>query len=37
VTWPSFGDSARVLSLMSPQPQVETDSASKHNCSFWAA
>ena len=37
VPWPSFGDSARVLSLVSPQPQVETDSASKHHCSFWAA
>jgi para-nitrobenzyl esterase len=37
VPWPSFGDGAHVLSLVTPQPQVETDSASQHHCSFWAA
>jgi para-nitrobenzyl esterase len=37
VPWPSFDASAQMLSLVPPQPQVETDFASKHNCSFWAA
>jgi hypothetical protein len=32
--WPSF-DIAHVMSLV-PQPQVETDFASRHHCSFWA-
>jgi para-nitrobenzyl esterase len=35
--WPSFGQGARVLSLVTPQPQVESNFASTHNCSFWAA
>jgi para-nitrobenzyl esterase len=35
--WPSFGDSAHVLSLVPPQPQVEPKSVSKHHCSFWSA
>jgi para-nitrobenzyl esterase len=35
VAWPSF-DAAHVMPLV-PQPQVETDFASKHHCSFWAA
>jgi para-nitrobenzyl esterase len=34
--WPSF-DVAHVMSLVPPQPQVETDFAMKHHCSFWAA
>jgi para-nitrobenzyl esterase len=34
--WPSFSDGARVLSLV-PQPQVGTDFAAAHHCSFWAA
>jgi para-nitrobenzyl esterase len=34
--WPSF-DVAHVMSLVPPQPQVETDFASRHHCSFWAA
>ena len=37
VTWPSFDDSAHVTSLVPPQPQVETDFAARHHCSFWAA
>ena len=37
VPWPSFDSSARVLSLELPRPQVETNFASKHHCSFWAA
>jgi para-nitrobenzyl esterase len=35
--WPSFGDGARVMSLVPPQPQVETDFAAAHHCSFWSA
>ena len=34
--WPSFNDRAQVLSLESPQPQVDTSFASRHHCSFWA-
>ncbi len=37
VPWPSFNDSARALSLELPQPQVDTNFASRHHCSFWAA
>jgi para-nitrobenzyl esterase len=33
--WPSF-DIVHVMSLV-PQPQVETDFASRHHCLFWAA
>ena len=36
VPWPSF-DVAHVMSLVPPQPQIETDFASRHHCSFWAA
>jgi para-nitrobenzyl esterase len=35
--WPAFGDSAQMLSLVPPQPQLETDFASRHHCAFWAA
>jgi para-nitrobenzyl esterase len=37
VPWPAFGDSAQMLSLMPPQPQLETDFAARHHCAFWAA
>ena len=39
VPWPAFGgaDSAQMLSLVPPQPEIETDFASSHHCSFWAA
>jgi para-nitrobenzyl esterase len=39
VPWPAFSGagSAQMLSLMPPQPQIETDFASRHNCAFWAA
>ncbi len=39
VPWPAFGgaDSAQMLSLVPPQPQIETDFSSRHHCSFWAA
>ena len=36
IPWPSFNDSAQVLSLKSPQPQVDTSFATTHHCSFWA-
>ena len=35
--WPSFADGAQVMSLVPPQPQVETDFAAAHHCAFWAA
>jgi para-nitrobenzyl esterase len=35
VPWPFFDD-AHVLSLVPPQPEIETDFASRHHCSFWA-
>jgi para-nitrobenzyl esterase len=36
--WPSFtaGDQ-RALSLVPPRPQLETDYAAEHHCSFWSA
>jgi para-nitrobenzyl esterase len=39
VPWPAFGgaDSAQMLSLVPPRPQLETDFASRHHCAFWAA
>ena len=39
VPWPAFGSagSAQMLSLVPPQPQMETDFAARHHCAFWAA
>jgi para-nitrobenzyl esterase len=39
VSWPAFGhaDRGSLLSLVPPQPQLETDFAASHHCSFWAA
>jgi para-nitrobenzyl esterase len=37
VRWPSFDESAAALSLVTPQPRLETNSAAIHHCSFWAA
>jgi para-nitrobenzyl esterase len=39
VPWPAFGgkDSAQILSLAPPQPQIETDFSARHHCTFWAA
>ena len=37
VPWPSFNTSSQVLSLVEPQPEVDSSFASAHNCSFWAA
>jgi para-nitrobenzyl esterase len=34
VSWPSF-DGVTMMSLVPPQPQVVTDFASRHHCSFW--
>ena len=37
VPWRSFNAGSTVLSLESPQPQLESNFASTHHCSFWAA
>jgi para-nitrobenzyl esterase len=38
VPWPAFSTgSAQMLSLVPPQPQLETDFAARHHCAFWAA
>ncbi len=37
VPWPSINTSSAVLSLIQPQPQLESNFASIHHCSFWAA
>jgi len=37
VPWPAFGTDNRMLSLVPPQPQLETDFAARHHCGFWAA
>jgi para-nitrobenzyl esterase len=34
--WPAFDGGAHMLSLVPPQPRVDTDFASTHHCSFWA-
>jgi para-nitrobenzyl esterase len=35
--WPAFGNSAQMLSLLPPQPQLQTNFATRHHCAFWAA
>jgi para-nitrobenzyl esterase len=35
--WPAFNGTSDVLSLLEPQPQVDANFATAHNCSFWAA
>jgi para-nitrobenzyl esterase len=35
--WPAFDASAQMMSLVPPQPQVETSFATNHHCAFWAA
>ena len=38
VPWPAFGAAGpNVVSLVTPQPHVETDFASRHHCSLWTA
>jgi para-nitrobenzyl esterase len=37
VPWPSIGSSSKVLSINSPQPQLDPQFATEHHCAFWAA
>jgi para-nitrobenzyl esterase len=37
VHWPSFSDEGNGISLVTPQPQIDSDFAVRHHCSFWAA
>jgi para-nitrobenzyl esterase len=37
VQWPSFGDGGNGVLLVTPQPQIDSDFAVRHHCSFWAA
>jgi para-nitrobenzyl esterase len=39
LSWPSTGgaDRAQVMSLATPQPQLESDASALHHCTFWAA
>jgi para-nitrobenzyl esterase len=37
VPWPSFNIGSEVLSLATPQTQVDASFAAAHHCSFWAA
>jgi para-nitrobenzyl esterase len=37
LAWPTVDDSAQVMSLVPPQPQVETGFSAIHHCAFWAA
>jgi para-nitrobenzyl esterase len=35
--WPHFDSGGqRILSLVPPRPQIETDFAAEHHCAFWA-
>jgi para-nitrobenzyl esterase len=35
--WPSFRQGGRGLSLVPPQPQIDSGFAARHHCAFWAA
>ena len=37
VPWPRVAGGAHVMSLVPPQPQVETNFVARHHCSFWLA
>jgi para-nitrobenzyl esterase len=38
VPWPAISaNNTPMLSLVPPQPQLETDFATRHHCAFWAA
>jgi para-nitrobenzyl esterase len=37
VPWPQVAGGTRVMTLVPPQPQVESNFAVRHHCSFWAA
>ena len=34
--WPSFRQDGRGISLVTPQPQLDTEFAARHHCAFWA-
>ena len=36
LAWPSFNAAEQALSLRTPAPQLDTDFAVRHECSFWA-
>ena len=36
VPWPSFDDGGQGLSFVTPEPQIDTEFASRHHCAFWA-
>ena len=36
LAWPSFNAAEQALSLRTPAPQLDTDFAVRHQCSFWA-
>ena len=35
--WPSFRQGGRGLSLVPPQPQIDSGFAARHHCTFWAS
>jgi carboxylesterase type B len=35
VPWPSFNTGSHVLSLTTPQPQIDAGFAATHQCAFW--
>jgi para-nitrobenzyl esterase len=35
--WPSFRQGGRGLSLVTPQPQIDSGFAARHHCPFWAS
>jgi hypothetical protein len=35
--WPSFNDDGQLLSLVQPQPEVDSYNAARHHCGFWSA
>jgi para-nitrobenzyl esterase len=35
--WSSFNNDGQVLSLVQPQPEVDSDNAARHHCAFWSA
>jgi para-nitrobenzyl esterase len=37
VPWASFDDGGQGLSFVTPEPQNDTEFASRHHCAFWAA
>jgi carboxylesterase type B len=35
--WPSFNDDGHGISLVTPQPELDTEFATRHHCALWAA